>query len=197
MKSREVCTKHEWNPWTWDPYQPKISCLPKIPVIPRSQSIQDPSHPKIPVNPRSQSAQDPSQHWMPSCLFGIWLMPIWYLAHAYLVFGLCNCIWLMWNSHQLNFSSIYYIPTWISVMRIWQIHIFPSLKKLMSQGPAVFSFSNFFQFHYCLCSRYILVLMNMYCTVRSIWEQFYCANLVFVCIFSLKVITIKMWASIQ
>jgi hypothetical protein len=24
-----------------------------------------------------------------SCMFGIWLMPIWYLAHAYLVFGSC------------------------------------------------------------------------------------------------------------
>ena len=144
MKSREVCTKHEWNPWTRDPYQPKIPCLPKIPVIPRSQSIQDPSHPKIPVNPRSQSAQDPSQHWMPSCLFGIWLM---------------------WNSHQLNFSSIYYI--------IWQKCIFPSLKKWMRQGPAIFLFSNFFQFHYCLCSRYILVLMHTYCTLRSIWELQY------------------------
>ena len=31
-----------------------------------------------------------------SCLFGIWLMPIWYLAHAYLVFGSCLFgIWLM------------------------------------------------------------------------------------------------------
>jgi hypothetical protein len=31
-----------------------------------------------------------------SCLFGIWLMPIWYLPHAYLVFGSCLFgIWLM------------------------------------------------------------------------------------------------------
>ena len=47
----------------------------------RSLSAQDPSHPKIPVNPRSQSAQDPSQHWIPSCLFGIWLMLL-YLTHV-------------------------------------------------------------------------------------------------------------------
>ena len=49
-------------------------CHPKIPVIPRSQSTQDPSQPKIPVIPRSQLALDA---FMP-----IWLMPIWYLAHA-------------------------------------------------------------------------------------------------------------------
>ena len=31
-----------------------------------------------------------------SCPFGIWLMPTWYLAHAYLVFGSCLFgIWLM------------------------------------------------------------------------------------------------------
>ena len=65
-----------------------------------------------------------------SCLFGIWLMPILYLAHAYLVFGSCLFgIWLM---------LIYYIPTLISVMRIWHMRIFPSLKKRMSQGPAVY-----------------------------------------------------------
>ena len=121
---------------------------PGILASPRSLSSQDPSHPKIPVSLISQSAQDPSQHWMPSCLFGSCLFGIWFTL--------------------LNFSSIYYIPTWISVMCIWQIHIFPSLKKLMSQGPAVFSFSNFFQFHYCLCSRYILVLKHIYCTLRSI-----------------------------
>ena len=49
-------------------------CHPKIPVIPRSQSTQDPCQPKIPVSPRSQSALNA---FMP-----IWLMPIWYLAHA-------------------------------------------------------------------------------------------------------------------
>ena len=95
VKSKEVCTKHEWNPWaTQDPYQPKIPCLPKIPVIPRSQSTQDPSHPKIPVIPRSQSSQDSSQPKIPvstgwphaylifaSCLFVIWLMLL-YLAHV-------------------------------------------------------------------------------------------------------------------
>ena len=107
-------------------------CQPKIPVSPRSQSTQDPSQPKIPVNPRSQSAQDPSQLWMPSCLlssclfgsclFGIWLMPISYLDHAYLLF--CSCLfgsWLMRNLHQLNSP----IPTWISVICIWHMHIFP------------------------------------------------------------------------
>ena len=107
-------------------------CKPKIPVSPRSQSTQDPSQPKIPVNPRSQSAQDPSQLWMPSCLlssclfgsclFGIWLMPISYLDHAYLLF--CSCLfgsWLMRNLHQLNSP----IPTWISVICIWHMHIFP------------------------------------------------------------------------
>ena len=75
-------------------------------------------------------------------------MPFWYLAHAYLVFGSCYCIWLMRNPHQLNFSSIYYIPTWISVMRIWHMRIFPSLKKRMSQGPAVYCSS-----YYTYCSQ--------------------------------------------
>ena len=149
--------------------QPRILTSPRSPVCPRFQSSQDPSQPKIPVIPRSQSFQDPSHPKIPvsqrsqSALDG--LMPIWYLAHAYLLFGLCYCIWLMWNSHQLNFSSIYYI--------IWQKCIFPSLKKWMRQGPAIFLFSNFFQFHYCLCSRYILVLMHTYCTLRSIWELQY------------------------
>ena len=200
--------------------EPGILTSPRSPVCPRFQSSQDPSQPKIPVIPRSQSFQDPSHPKIPvsqrsqSALDG--LMPIWYLAHAYLLFGLCYCIWLMWNSHQLNFSSIYYI--------IWQKCIFPSLKKWMRQGPAIFLFSNFFQFHYYLCInvweektwpshyiamycdgqvfylsdvRYILVLMNTYCIVRSFWEQFYWANFVFVCIFSSKVITIKMCTSIQ
>ena len=129
--------KHEWNLWaTQDP------CQPKIPVSPRSQSSQDPSQPKIPIR---------------DALMPFWFIPIWYLAHAYLVFDSCYCIWLMWNLHQLNFSSMYYIPTWISVMCIWHIHIFPNLKKGMSQGPPVFSISNFFQFHYCLYSRYTLI----------------------------------------
>ena len=56
-------------------------------------------------------------------------MPILFLANAYFVFGSCLFgIWLM---------LICYIPTLISVMRIWHIRILPSLKKLMSQGPAV------------------------------------------------------------
>ena len=90
---------------------------PGILASPRSLSSQDPGQPKIPVRLKSQSAQDPSQHWMPSCLFGLCLFGIWLML--------------------LNFSSIYYIPTWISVMCIWHICIFPSLKNHMSQGPAV------------------------------------------------------------
>ena len=80
-------------------------CQPKIPVCPRSQSAQDPSRPKIPVNPRSQSAQDPSQPKVPvsprsqsamDALMPIWLLPIWYLAPTYLIFGPCLFdIWLM------------------------------------------------------------------------------------------------------
>ena len=75
---------------------------PGIFASPRPMSVQDPSHPKIPVNPRSQSTQDPSQPKIPvstgcphahlafgSCLFDIWLMPIWYLAYA-IVFGSCE-----------------------------------------------------------------------------------------------------------
>ena len=89
---------------------------PGILASPRSLSSQDPSQPKIPVSPRSQSALD--------AFVPIWLMPI----------GLCLFgIWLMLS----NFSSIYYIPTWISVMCIWHIHIFPSLKNRMSQAPAI------------------------------------------------------------
>ena len=37
-------------------------------------------------------------------VFDIWLMPIWFMAQ-----------------HQLNLQ----IPTWISVIHIWHIHIFP------------------------------------------------------------------------
>ena len=108
-------------------------CQSKIPVIPRSQSTQDPSQPKIPVNPRSQSAQDPSQHWMPSCLFGIWLMLL-YLAHV--KSASTKFFKYMLHTH-LDFSHAYLA--------------FPSLKKRISQVPTVFSFSNFFQFHYYLC----------------------------------------------
>ena len=129
---------------------------------PGSLPSQDPCQPKIPLNPRSQSALD--------ALMPFWFMPVWCLAHAYLVFGSCYCIWLMWNLHQPNFSSIYYIPTWISVMCIWQIHIFPSLKKLMSQGPAVFSFSNFFQFHYCLLGQTIWPLWGLFAPISVIVE---------------------------
>ena len=73
---------------------------PKIPVNPRSQSTQDPSQPKIPVNPRSQSAQDPSRPKIPA-------------------------IWFMRNPYQLNFP----IPTWVSVILIWHMQIFLSLKN--------------------------------------------------------------------
>ena len=70
-------------------------CQPKIPVSPRSQSTQDPSQPKIPVSPRSQSALDA-------------LMPIWHLAHAYLIFGSCLFgIWLM----QLYFAHVKFTST--------------------------------------------------------------------------------------
>ena len=143
---------------------------------------------------------------MPSCLFGIWLMLL-YLAHV--KSASTKFFKYMLHTH-LDFSHAYLA--------------FPSLKKRISQVPTVFSFSNFFQFHYYLCInvweektwpshyiamycygqvfylsdvRYILVLMNTYCIVRSLWEQFYWANFVFVCIFSSKVITIKMCTSIQ
>ena len=33
--------------------------------------------------------------------------------------------------------DLLHIPTWILVMHIWHIHISPSLKNHMSQGPAV------------------------------------------------------------
>ena len=72
---------------------------------PRTLSAQDPSQPKIPVNPRSQSAQDSSQTKIPvnlrsqsalDVLMPIWLMPVWSLAHAYLIFGSCLFdIWLL------------------------------------------------------------------------------------------------------
>ena len=133
--------------------------LSKIPVSPRSQSAQDPSQPKVPVSPRSQSTQSPSQPKIPvshgcphaylaptylifgPCLFDIWLMPIWYLAHNYLIFGSCLFdIWLMRNLHQLNFSSIYYIPTWISVIPIWLVHAhFLSLKNTYGQAISYYA----------------------------------------------------------
>ena len=55
----------------------------------------------------------------------------WDLGHAYcdLAHAYCDL------AHA--YSSIYYIPTWISVMRIWHIRIFSSLKKRMSQGPVI------------------------------------------------------------
>ena len=56
-----------------------------------------------------------------------------YLAHAY-----CDLAHAYYDLAHA-YSSIYYIPTWISVMRIWHMRIFPSLKKRMSQGPAVSS----------------------------------------------------------
>ena len=58
-----------------DPCQPK-----KIPVIPRSQSAQDPSQPKIPVSPGCPHTY----------------LAHTYLAHVYLIFGTCLFdIWLM------------------------------------------------------------------------------------------------------
>jgi hypothetical protein len=61
-----------------------------------------------------------------------------YLAHAYydLAHAYCDLAHAYCDLAH-TYSSIYNIPTWISVMRIWHIRIFPSLKKRMSQGPAV------------------------------------------------------------
>ena len=78
-----------------DPLSAQDPSHPKIPVNPRSQSSQDPSQPKIPVSPRSQSALDA-------------LMPIWHLAHAYLIFGSCLFgIWLM----QLYLAHVKFTST--------------------------------------------------------------------------------------
>ena len=115
------------------------------------QPSQDPCQPKIPLNPRSQSAQDPTQPKIPvstgcphaflvhaclmfgSCLFGIWLMLL-YLAHV--KSASTKFFKYMLHTH-LDFSHAYLA--------------YPSLKKCISQVPTVFSFSNFFQFHYYLC----------------------------------------------
>jgi hypothetical protein len=62
-------------------------------------------------------------------------MLLLYLTHAFIVFGSCSyCIWLM-----LLLYLAHALP-WISVMRIWVMRIFLSLKKRMSQGPAVCHF---------------------------------------------------------
>ena len=116
-------------------------CLSK----PGSLPVQDPCQPKIPVNPRSQSTQDPCQlkiPVIPGCLHAYLAhgylahgyLAHGYLFHAYLIFGSClfdiwlinGCSWLIRNPHQLNFP----IPTWISVICIWHMHIFPSQKKM-------------------------------------------------------------------
>ena len=69
---------------------------------------------------------------------GIWLM-LNYFAHAYCDLGHAYCdLGHAYCDFGHAYSSIYYNPTWISVMRIWHMRIFPSLKKRMSQGPAVF-----------------------------------------------------------
>ena len=92
--------------------EPGILTSPRSPVCPRSQSSQDPSQSKIPVIPRSQSTQDPSQPKIPvsprsqSALDA--LMPIWHLAHAYLIFGSCLFgIWLM----QLYLAHVKFTST--------------------------------------------------------------------------------------
>ena len=144
--------------------EPGILTSPRSPVCPRSQSSQDPSQSKIPVIPRSQSTQDPSQPKIPvsprsqSALDA--LMPIWHLAHAYLIFGSCLFgIWLMqWYLAHLKFASTKFFKHILhthldfshAYLANWH---FPSLKKHISQVPTVFSFSNFFQFHYYLCSN--------------------------------------------
>ena len=63
---------------------------------------------------------------------GIWLILIVIWLMLFLIWLMLIVIWLM-----LIQAYTYYIPTWISVMRIWHVHIFPSLKKRKSQGPAV------------------------------------------------------------
>ena len=55
-----------------------------------------------------------------------------YLAHAYR--DSANAYFDLGHAY----SSIYYIPIWISVMGIWHMRNFPSLKKRISQGPAVY-----------------------------------------------------------
>ena len=89
-------------------------------VNPRSQSAQDPSQPKIPVSPRSQSALDA-------------LMPIWYLAHAYLIFGSCLFdIWLMpiWFMAHAKPASTKFSNTYLDFSHLYLAHAhFPSLKN--------------------------------------------------------------------
>ena len=120
---------------------------PGIFASPRPMSVQDPSHPKIPVNPRSQSAQDPSQHWMPSCLFGIWLMLL-YLAHV--KSASTKFFKYMLHTH-LDFSHAYLafpslkkrisqVPTGssrlmrISLLRIWLLRFFKAITKNLSNA---------------------------------------------------------------
>ena len=85
-----------------DPLSAQDPSHPKILVIPRSQSTQDPSNPKIPVIPRSQSTVPRSQSALDA------LIPIWYFAHAYLIFGSCLFgIWLM----QLYLAHVKFTST--------------------------------------------------------------------------------------
>ena len=98
--------------------------------------------------PFPQQGNMPPKFWI-SIMLSTYILGCWYLTHAnvgiwlmlMLVFGSCLCIWLMllYLAHAKSawpkFPSIYYIPTWISVMRIWHMQIFLSLKKRMSQGP--------------------------------------------------------------
>ena len=61
----------------------------------RSLSAQDPSQPKIPVSPRSQSTQDLSQ---PKIQVSPGCPHVYYLVHAYLVFG--SCLFDIWLNFQ-------------------------------------------------------------------------------------------------
>ena len=40
--------------------------------------------------------------------------------------------------------------TWISVMHIWFMRIFPKLKRRMSQGPGVYVLKNCVYFEFCI-----------------------------------------------
>ena len=108
----------------------RVTCQPKIPVSPRSQSTQDPSQPKIPVNPRSQ--------------------PIWFMR----------------NPYQLNFP----IPTWVSVILIWHMHIFLSLKNAWAKDS------------YCILCNLFSALISCsyvafaYCYIFCYIIEFYDTN---------------------
>jgi hypothetical protein len=112
---------------------------PEIPVKPRSQSARDPSQPKIPVSPRSQSVLD--------ALMPIWLMSIWYLAHAYLIFGLrLQGVPHLHKNHDfwLRYVQVgdFHISRGFTTVPLTQIScntfFFPIIKMRVKPGPSVF-----------------------------------------------------------